>query len=178
MKAPKGDGGAPLGQHLANAGLLLFSVSLHAQSQQLEISLAIVGRWLAGVHNFHRKDRAPSVSLRCAGLAVFCGAWLCLSFPRSLRYVAKLQSAGVIFLFYLIRADGHETHGGHAGRLDDLSGVAGTLYSVSISCAVREIVRRIDLPGKSVATASGPRGDAIWRIDKRRVYSVADIAPA
>ena len=56
-----------------------------------------------------------------------------------------------------------------------LSGVAGTLYSVYDLVRGRGIVVESISPESPLQLLQVHAGDAIWRIDKRRVYSVADI---
>jgi uncharacterized membrane protein YbaN (DUF454 family) len=89
--------------------------------------------------------------------------------------IAKLQSAAVIFLFYLIQAVVTRRTAVTLVLVMILSGVAGTLYSVYDLMRGRGVVVESISPESPLQLLHVREGDAIWRIDRRRVYSVADI---
>lgn len=176
MEAPKGERRSPLGQHVADVGLLLFSVFAPHSIAAAEISLAIVAAgWLVrtistGETGLHRSRFDVPVWLFF--LWTVASSFVSQE-PRI--SVAKLQSAAVIFLFYLIQAVVTRRTAVTLVALMILSGVAGTLYSVYDLVRGRGIVVESLSPESPLQLLHVREGDAIWRIDKRRVYSVSDI---
>lgn len=89
--------------------------------------------------------------------------------------IAKLQSAAVIFLFYLIQAVVTRRTAVILVAVMVLSGAAGTLYSVYDLMRGRGIVVESITRESPLQQLHVREGDAIWRINKQRIYSVADI---
>jgi hypothetical protein len=89
--------------------------------------------------------------------------------------VAKIQSASVIFLFYLIQSVVTRRTSVMLVAVMILSGVAGTLYSTYDLVRGRGIIVESISPESPLQSLQVRQGDAIWRIDKKRIYSVADI---
>ena len=121
MKAPKGERWSPLGQHLANAGLLLFSVFAPHSIAAAEISLAIVAAgWLVrtistGKTGLHRSRFDVPVWLFFLWTVGFV-----FRFPGASDKHRQASVRGSNLSVLLDSGSRHETHGGHAGRLDDL----------------------------------------------------------
>ncbi len=89
--------------------------------------------------------------------------------------VAKIQSAFVMFLFYLTQAVVTRRIAVQLVAVMILSGVAGTLYSVYDLARGRGVLIESVAPGSPMQALNIQPGDAIWRVSEQRVYSVADI---
>lgn len=92
--------------------------------------------------------------------------------------IAKIQSASVIFLFYLIQAVVTRRTVVMLVALMILSGVAGTIYSVYDLARGRGIIVESTASDSPLQPLNIRQGDVIWRISGRRVYSVADLDQA
>ena len=92
--------------------------------------------------------------------------------------VPKIQSASIIFLFYLIQAVVTRRTAVMLVAVMILSGVAGTLYSVYDLARGRGIVVESISPESPLQPLHLREGDVIWRIGGRRIYSVADLDEA
>lgn len=165
-----------LGQQAATIGLFLFSAFAPHSIAAAEISLAIVGAgWLVrtiatGKTGFRRTRFDLPIWL----FFVWTAASSFLSQEPRIS-IAKIQSTFVIFLFYLTQATVTRRTATLLVATMILSGTAGTVYSVY------DLARGRGVIVGSLATDSPFRplqireGDAVWRIDGRRVYSVTDI---
>jgi hypothetical protein len=105
--------------------------------------------------------------------------------------IAKLQSVSVLFVFYLAQAVVKRRTVIMLVGIMILSGLAGTVWSVYDLVRGRGVVVETvaaDSPFRQIQAAAGDerrgfeppmvqleRGDAIWRVGARRVYSVAEI---
>ena len=89
--------------------------------------------------------------------------------------VAKIQSTCVVFLFYLTQAIVTRRTAVLLVAVMILSGAAGTVYSVYDLARGRGILIDSVAPESPLQSLHIRKGDAIWRIGGRRVYSVADI---
>jgi O-antigen ligase/polysaccharide polymerase Wzy-like membrane protein len=176
VETPNGERRSSLGQHTANAGLLLFSVFAPHSIAAAEISLGIVATgWLVrtlstGKTGLHRTclDLPVCLFFLWTVASSFLSEEPRISIP-------KLQSAAVVFLFYLIQAVVTRRTAVMLVAAMILSGVAGTLYSVYDLVRGRGIVVESISPESPLQRLQVREGDAIWRINKRRIYSVADI---
>ena len=92
--------------------------------------------------------------------------------------VPKIQSASIIFLFYLIQAVVTRRTAVMLVAVMILSGVAGTLYSVYDLARGRGIVVESISSESPLQPLHLREGDVIWRIGGRRIYSVADLDEA
>jgi len=168
-----------LGQQTATAGLFLFSAFAPHSIAAAEISLAIVGTgWLVRTlvtrkTGFHRTpfDLPIWLFFLWTVASSFLSAEPGISVP-------KIQSASIIFLFYLIQAVVTRRTAVMLVAVMILSGVAGTLYSVCDLARGRGIVVESISPESPLQPLHIREGDVIWRIGKRRIYSVADLDEA
>jgi hypothetical protein len=171
-----GERGPRLGQTTATAGLILFSVFAPHSIAAGEISLGIVAAgWLlrtiatrkTGLH------RTP-LDLPIWLFFIWTAASSVVSEEPRIS-IAKVQSAAVIFLFYLIQAVVTRRTAVMLVVLMIVSGVAGTLYSVYDLARGRGIVIESISTESPLQMLHVRAGDAIWRIDRRRIHSVAEI---
>ena len=171
--------GARLGQQVAVAGLALFSVFAPHSIAAAEISLAIAAAgWL--VRTLATRQTGFRHTRFDLPIALFFVWTIVSSFlseePRI--SIAKIQSTCVVFLFYLAQAIVTRRNAVMLVGLMILSGVAGTVYSLY------DLVRGRGVVVESISRDSALRslriepGDAIWRINGRRTYSVADMDDA
>jgi hypothetical protein len=175
-EAPKEKRRSRLGELTATVGLLLFSVFAPHSIAAAEISLAIVAAgWLI------RTVLTGKTGLRHTPFDLPIGLfflWTVISSfvseePRI--SVAKLQSASVIFLFYLIQSVVTRRTAVMLVAVMIMSGVAGTLYSTYDLMRGRGVIVESISPESPLQSLNVRAGDAIWRLDKKRIYSVADI---
>jgi hypothetical protein len=176
VQAPNGEWWSSLGQHTGNAGLLLFSVFAPHSIAAAEISLGIVAAgWVVRTVSTGKTGlRRTRFDLPICLLFLWTAASSFLSEEPRIS-IAKLQSAAVIFLFYLIQAIVTRRTAVILVALMILSGVAGTFYSVYDLMRGRGIVVESIAPESPLQQLQVREGDAIWRINKRRIYSVGDI---
>lgn len=170
---------ARLGQQVAVAGLILFSIFAPHSIAAAEISLAIAAAgWLLRTittrqTGFRRTRFDLPISLFF--LWTIVSSFLSEE-PRI--SIAKIQSTCVVFLFYLTQAIVNRRNAVMLAGLMILSGVAGTVYSLY------DLARGRGVVVESISRESPLRllhiepGDAIWRINGRRIYSVAEIDDA
>ncbi|HKP45349.1 MAG TPA: PDZ domain-containing protein, partial [Pyrinomonadaceae bacterium] len=163
------------GNRIATVGLLLYSVFAPHSIAGGEISLAIAASgWLirtaaSGKTGFrHTKFDLPI-------LLFFL--WTAMSSfvseePRI--SIAKIQSTCVIFLFYLTQVIVTRRTAIWLVAVMILSGAAGTAYSLYDLARGRGVVVE-SLTGDSPLRANILPGDAVWRVNGKRVYSVADV---
>lgn len=168
-----------LGQQTATAGLLLFSVFAPHSIAAAEISLGIVAiGWLVRAVSsrrlgFHRTSFDLPICLFYL--------WTVASsfFSEEPRIsIAKIQSATVIFLFYLIQAVVTRRTAVMLVVVMIVSAVSGTIYSVY------DLARGRGITVESIAADSPLQllrlreGDVIWRVAGQRIRSVTDIDEA
>ena len=176
--APKSRG-ASLGQGLATLGLVLYAAFAPHSIAGAEIALGITGLgWLL------RTVATGSLGLRHTKLDLPIWVFALLTIASSLLSeeprisIAKLQSVCVLFLFYITQALVTRRTAIVLVCVMLASGIAGTLYSVFDLVRGRGVIVdtiRSDSPLRQVHVEAG---DAIWRINGRRVYSTADIDAA
>jgi hypothetical protein len=186
-------GGASAGQRLAVLGLFLFSVFAPHSIAGAEISLAIAGAgWLVRTITSGRTGfRRSKLDLPILLFLLWTVASAFLSTEPGIS-VAKLQSVTVFLLFYLTQAIATRRTAVLMVSLMILSGVAGTLFSVYDLARGRGVIvesiaphspfRRIETqapnstaPGFAAPAIEITRGDAVWRVGSRRVYSIEEI---
>lgn len=170
---------ASLGQRLAIFGFVLYAAFAPHSIAGAEIALAIVvGGWLI------RTLATRTLGLRHTKLDlpiwVFL-IWTIVSAVLSVEpriSVAKLQSVCVLFLFYITQAIVTKRTAILLVCIMILSGVAGTLYSVYDLLRGRGVVVNAIATDSPLRQAHVEPGDAIWRINGRRVYTTFDIDQA
>jgi hypothetical protein len=176
---PKSERWSGLGQQTAIAGLILFSAFAPHSIAAAEISLAITATgWLVRTvatkkTGFHRTPFDLPIWL----FYLWTVASAFLSEEPGIS-VPKIQSASIIFLFYLIQAVVTRRTAVMLVAVMILSGVAGTLCSIYDLARGRGIVVESISPESPLQLLHLREGDVIWRIGGRRIYSVADLDEA
>lgn len=165
-----------MGQQAAIAGFFLYSAFAPHSIAAAEISLAIaVAGWLlrtivTGKTGFRRTPFDVPVWL----FFLWTVASSFLSEEPRIS-LAKIQSTCVIVLFYLTHAVVTRRTAVLLVAVMILSGVVGTLYSLYDLMSGRGVVVESIAPDSPLRQLQIREGDAIWRINGRRIYSVADI---
>ena len=178
-QAPKSERWSGLGQQTATAGLFLFSAFAPHSIAASEISLAIMATgWLLRTvatkkTGFHRTPFDLPIWL----FYLWTVASSFLSQEPGIS-VPRIQSASIIFIFYLIQAVVTRRTAVMLVAVMILSGVAGTLYSVYDLARGRGIVVESISPESPLLPLHLREGDVIWRIGRRRIYSIADLDEA
>ncbi len=169
---------ALLGHRVATAGFILYAAFAPHSIAGAEIALAIVGGgWLVrtiatGKAGFrHTKLDLP--------IWLFFGwtiASSCLSEEPQIS-LAKLQSVCVVFLFYLTQAIVTRGNAVFLVCVMILSGVAGSIYSIYDLLRGRGVVVET-ISSDSLLRMSVEPGDAVWRMNGQRIYSIDEIEKA
>ncbi|MDQ3821241.1 MAG: hypothetical protein M3362_26665, partial [Acidobacteriota bacterium] len=170
---------ARLASHLALAGFVLYAVFAPHSIAGAEISLALVGiGWLL------RAAAARRTGVRRTALDLpiwlFAG-WTVLSsiFSAEPRIsIPKLQSVLVVLLFYLTQSLITRRTAVLVVALMIASGCAGVLWSVVDLARGRGVLIEelsAESPFRQLELGAG---DAIWRVNAARVYSVQEIDEA
>ncbi|MBA3354840.1 MAG: O-antigen ligase family protein [Pyrinomonadaceae bacterium] len=169
---------ALLGHRVATAGFVLYAAFAPHSIAGAEIGLAIVGGgWLVrtiatGKAGFrHTKLDLP--------IWLFFGwtiASSCLSEEPQIS-IAKLQSVCVVFLFYLTQAIVTRGNAVFLVCVMILSGVAGSIYSIYDLLRGRGVVVET-ISSDSLLRMSVEPGDAVWRMNGQRIYSIDEIEKA
>jgi hypothetical protein len=179
FQPPKGERWPRLGQQTATAGLLLFSIFAPHSIAAAEISLGIVAiGWLIRALSSRRLGfhRTPFDLPICLFYLWTVASSFFSEEPRI--SIAKIQSASVIFLFYLIQAVVTRRTAVMLVAVMILSGGSGTIYSIY------DLVRGRGVIVESIAADSPMKvlrireGDVIWRIGGQRIRSVSEIDQA
>ncbi len=170
---------AKLGQRIALAGLILYVI--FAPHSVAASASAVV---IAGLGWLVRTVATGRVGLRRSKfdlIIVLSLLWTVASSVLSAEpriSIAKVYASWSVFLFYLTRATLNRRSTLALVALLILSGSAGAVYSAF------DLLRGRGIVVESLATNSPfyqvgiQPGDTIWRIGKRRVYSVADLDQA
>src|SRR6267378_3216612 len=182
--------GALLGHYVAVLGLALFAAFAPHSIAAAEIATAIatVGWLLRTIATRRTGFRHTKLDLPIWLFLAWTVASALLSAEPRIS-LAKLQSVMVFLLFYLTQAVVTRRTAVSLIVVMILSGVAGTLWSVYDLIRGRGVVVESvagDSPFRHIQTGfSGPslqsppvqieRGDTIWRVAGRRVYSIQDI---
>jgi hypothetical protein len=168
-----------LGQHTAIVGFFLYAAFAPHSIAAAEISLAIVGAgWLV-----------RTIATRKAGFRrtrFDLPIWLFFLWTVASSFlsqeprisIAKIQSTCVFLLFYLTQAIVTKRAAVLLVAVMILSGTVGTLYSVYDLIRGRGILIDFVAPDSPLQPLHVRAGDAVWRVNGRRVYSVADIDDA
>jgi len=168
-----------LGQRIALAGMVLYVVSAPHSIAAAEISLGIaaIGWLLRTVGSGTTGLRRSKFDL----LILLFLLWTLISSIFSAEpgiSVPKFQSSWVVFVFFLTRAIVNKRVVLLLVCLLILSGLAGVLYSFYDLARGRGVIVESVVPNSPFAAVGIERGDAIWRINGQRVYSVEDIDQA
>ena len=174
---PPGTGS--LGQNLAVLGLVLYSALAPHSIAGAEIALAIttIG-WLIrtfAIRSLGLRRTKLDLPIWIFGLLTVASSLLSEEPAISIR---KLQAVCVFFLFYITQAIVTRRTAVFLVCVMLASGIAGTLYSTLDLVRGRGVLVnaiRADSPLRQVQVEAG---DAIWRINGKRVYSTADVDTA
>ena len=171
--------GASLGQNIAIIGFALYAAFAPHSIAGAEIALGITGiGWLI------RTLATRSLGLRHTKLDLPIWLFLAFTIASSLLSeepqisIAKLQSVCVLFLFYITQAIVTRRTAMLLVCIMLVSGIAGTLYSVYDLARGRGVVVETIASDSPLRHLHIEAGDAIWRINKTRVYSPSDIDDA
>jgi hypothetical protein len=165
-----------LGQRTAIIGFFLYSAFAPHSIAAAEISLAIVGagwllRTIASNKTAFRRTR---FDLPIWLFFLWTAASSLLSQEPRIS-IAKIQSTCVLFLFYLTQAIVTKRIAILLVAVMILSGAVGTLYSVYDLIRGRGVLIDFVVPESPMQPLNVRAGDAIWRVNGRRIYSVGDI---
>ena len=168
-----------LGERTAIVGFFLYAAFAPHSIAAGEISLAIVGGgWLV-----------RTIALKKTGLRrtrFDLPIWIFFLWTVTSSFlsqeprisIAKIQSTCVLLLFYLTQAIVTRRTAVLLVAVMILSGSVGTLYSSYDLARGRGIIIESVAPESPLQALHVHAGDAIWRLDGRRIYSVADIDEA
>ncbi len=164
---------------MAVLGLVLYAVFAPHSIAGAEIALGITGLgWLL------RTLATGSLGLRRTKLDLPIWAFAAFTIASSLLSeepgisIAKLQSVCVLFLFYITQAIVTRRTAVLLVCIMIVSGLAGTLYSVFDLARGRGVIVETIKHDSPLRQAHVEAGDAIWRVNGKRVYSTADIDAA
>jgi hypothetical protein len=168
-----------LGQRIALAGLLIY-VAFAPHS----VAASAIGVAIAGIGWVIR-----SIATRSLGLSrskfdlviVLSLVWTAISSFLSTEpaiSIAKLQASWSVFLFYLTRAVLTRRSALSLVAVLILSGCVGSVYSAYDLLRGRGVVVESIAPDSPFSQISVQQGDTIWRVGKRRVYSLSDLDQA
>lgn len=170
---------ASLAQGISILGLVLFAVFVPHSIAGAEIALGITGLgWLL------RTLATGSLGLRRTRLDLPIWLFAAFTIASSLLSeeprisIAKLQSVCVLFLFYITQAIVTRRTALLLVCVMIVSGIAGTLYSMFDLARGRGVIVEVIKNDSPLRQAHIEAGDAIWRVNGKRVYSAADIDAA
>ncbi|HEX6284544.1 MAG TPA: hypothetical protein VFZ71_06700, partial [Pyrinomonadaceae bacterium] len=165
-----------LGQRIAIAGLVIY-VAFAPHS----VAASAIGVAIAGIGWVVRSIRTRSLGLSRTEFDLIIVLGLLWTSASSLLSeepsisIAKLTSVWTVFLFYLTRAVVTRTPALILAGVLILSGVVGTAYSAVDLLRGRGVVIE-SIGSRSPFQRIGILpGDTIWRVDRQRVYSVAEL---
>jgi hypothetical protein len=167
-----------MSNRVAAAGFVLYAAFAPHSIAGAEIALAIVGAcWLVstiltGKTRFRRSKLDLPIWLFFAW--TIASSFLSEEPQISL---AKLQSVCVLFLFYLTQAIVTRGNAVFLVCVMILSGVAGSIYSIYDLLRGRGVIVEAVSSDSPLRTSVAP-GDAVWRVDGRRIYSTDEIDKA
>jgi O-Antigen ligase/PDZ domain len=164
------------GQQIALLGLGIYVVfAPHS------VAASVIGVGLAGLGWVIRTLQTRSLGLRWSKfdlIIVLSLLWTVASALLSEEpriSVAKLQASWCVFIFYLARATLTRRSALILAALLIVSASAGALYSAFDLLRGRGVVVESIAPGSPFNQIGMRPGDTIWQINRRRVYSTADI---
>ena len=165
-----------IGHRIALAGLVIYVVfAPHS------VAASAIGIAVAGLGWVIRTVRTGSLGLRRSQfdfIILLSLLWTVASALLSEEpriSIAKLQASWCVFLFYLTRATVTRRFAMLLVGLLILSGVAGALYSTFDLLRGRGVVVASIAADSPFQRVGVQPGDTIWRLNRLRVYSVADI---
>jgi hypothetical protein len=170
---------ASLAQHLATLGFILYAAFAPHSIAAAEISLAIVGAgWLL------RTICSGKTGLRRTPFDI--AIWLFFLWTVASSFlseeprisIAKIQSTCVVLLFYLTYAIVTRRTAVVLVAVMITSGAAGTLYSIYDVARGRGVLIESVTPDSPFQKLGVQPGDAVWRLEGQRIYSVADLDAA
>jgi hypothetical protein len=168
--------GGQMGQRIALAGL-----GLYVLFAPHSVAGSAIGVAIAGIGWLIRTLQTRSLGLRWSKfepVIILSLLWTVLSALLSEEpriSVAKLQASWCVFLFYLARATVTRRSALVLVALLIVSGSAGALYSAFDLLRGRGVVVE-SIAADSPFNQVGIRpGDAIWQINRHRIYSTADL---
>jgi hypothetical protein len=170
---------ANLGQRIALAGLVIYVIfAPHS------VAASASGAVIAGIGWLVRTVATGRLGLRRSKFDLIIVLLLLWTVVSSLLSeeprisIAKIHASWVVFLFYVTRAVLTRRSILPLVALLILSGCAGALYSAFDLLRGRGVVVESLAAGSPFYQVGIQPGDTIWRIGKRRVYSVADVDQA
>jgi hypothetical protein len=165
-----------LGGKVALGGMLLFSAFAPHSIAAGEISLAIAaGGWLLRTIASRKTGlRHTRFDFPIALFFLWTVASCFLSEEPRLS-IPKIQSTCVVFLFYLTQAIVTRRNAVMLVAVMILSGVAGTAFSVYDLARGRGVVVESISADSPLLPLQVAPGDAVWRVDGRRVSAVAEM---
>jgi O-Antigen ligase len=169
---------ALLGNRVAIAGFVLYAVLAPHSIAGAEIALAIVaGGWLVRTIATRRTGlQHTKLDLPIWLFFAWTIASSCLSEEPQIS-IAKLQSVCVLFLFYLTQAIVTRGDAVLLVCVIILSGVTGSIYSIYDLLRGRGVVVETVSRESPLRLIVAP-GDAVWRVDGRRIYSIDEVENA
>jgi O-Antigen ligase len=165
-----------LGRQIALAGL-----AIYVATAPHSVAASVIGVSIAGVGWVIRTLSTGNLGLRWSRfdvIIVLSLLWTALSALLSEEpriSIAKLQASWCVFLFYLARATITRSSALALTVLLIVSGSAGALYSGFDLLRGRGVVVESIAANSSLREVGIEPGDTIWQINRRRVYSTADI---
>lgn len=165
-----------LGQQIALAGLAIY-VAFAPHS----VAASVIGVAIAGVGWVIRTLSTGNLGLRRTKfdlLVVLSLLWTAISAVLSEEpriSIAKLQASWCVFLFYLARATITRSSALALTVLLIVSGSAGALYSAFDLLRGRGVVVESIAANSPLRQVGIQPGDTVWQINRRRVYSAADV---
>ena len=167
------------GQQTATLGFILYAAFAPHSIAAAEISLAVVGAgWLVRTIFSHKTGfRRTQFDIAIWLFFLWTVASSFLSEEPRIS-IAKIQSTCVFLLFYLTQAIVTKKTAIVLVAVMIASGAAGTLYSIYDIARGRGVLVDFVTPESPFQALPVRAGDAIWRVDGRRVYSVADLDEA
>jgi len=170
---------AKLGQRIALAGLVIYVIfAPHS------VAASAGGAVIAGLGWLVRTIATGRLGLRRSKFDLIIVLLLLWTVASSLLSeeprisIAKIHASWVVFLFYVTRAVLTRRSILPLIALLILSGCAGALYSAFDLMRGRGVVVESLATGSPFYQVGIQPGDTIWRLGKRRVYSVADVDQA
>lgn len=176
MIASDQNSGGKLGRQIAVFGLAIY-VALAPHS----VAASTIGVAIAGIGWVIRTFGTGNLGLRRTKfepLIALLLLWTVASalFSEEPRIsIAKLQASWCVFLFYLARATLTRSAALALVALLIVSGSVGALYSAFDLLRGRGVVVESIAANSPLQQVGIQPGDTIWQINRRRVYSVADI---
>jgi PDZ domain/O-Antigen ligase len=167
---------AVLGQRTALVGLALY-VAFAPHS----VAASAIGVALAGIGWLLKIVSTGSLGLRRSKFDLIILLSLLWTVASSLLSeepqisLIKLRSSWVVFLFYLTRAIVTKRSALVLAALLIVSGCVGALYSAFDLARGRGVVVQSLTPGSPFHGVGIQPGDTVWRLNRTRVYSTADI---